>query len=177
PRESLAKLARTAGVKVHMGRWPQIAATVGRAPVVLSTHVMYDIQQPTPFLQAMHAAAQRRVVIEVTQAHPWAHLGPLYQRFHDLDRPTGPTAADLAAVITQATAITPQTHPWTRNGSTYDSVTALADQTARMLCLPPDPEVIEELEELVAAAGTVLPDGRIRLADAMVVTLWWDTDG
>lgn len=176
PRESLAKHARDAGVDVHIGRWPEAAPTVGRAPVVLSTHVMYDIQQPTAFLQALHAAAQRRVVIEVTRAHPWVHLGPLYRRFHDLDRPTGPTADDLAAVITEVTEVTPQIHPWTRPGSTYDSVTALADQTARMLCLPPDPEVLDELEELVAAEGTVLPDGRIRLADSQLATLWWDTD-
>lgn len=177
PREGLAAVAREVGITVFAGAWPDLATAVGRAPVVLSTHVMYDVADPVPFLTAMHDAATRRVVIEVTQAHPWAGIGPLYRRFHDLDRPQGPTAADLADVIAQVVGMTPQVEGWTRPGATYDSVTALADQTARMLCLSPEPTVLTDIAEIVTAEGTILDDGRIRTADTHQATLWWDTDG
>lgn len=176
PRAGLAAVAREVGITLHEGRWPDLAPNVGRAPVVLSTHVMYDVADPVPFLGALHDAAIRRVVLEVTQAHPWAGLGPLYRRFHDLDRPAGPTAVDLAAVVGAVLGVTPQVEGWTRPGSTYDSVMAYADQTARMLCLPPTPALLAEIGALLAADGTVLPGGRIRTPDAHQATLWWDTD-
>lgn len=177
PREGLAATAREIGITVHPGHWPEVAPDVDTAPVVLCTHVMYDVADPGPFLTAMHQAADRRVVLEVTRAHPWAWIGPLYREHHGIDRPGGPTADDLAAVITAVLGIDPRSEGWTRPGSTYDSVGALADQTARMLCLPPDPPIMDRISAVVVADGTVQGDGRIRTADSQLVTLWWDVDG
>jgi hypothetical protein len=139
--------------------------------------VLYDVQDPAPFLTALHAAASRRVVLEVTRRHPWAELAPLYRRHHDLDRPDGPSTEDLVAVIRTVLDLHPTVELWSRPGSVHDSLTAYADQTARMLCLPATAAVLHDLRVHLAADATVLPDGRVRTPQTAQATLWWDVDG
>lgn len=177
PRPALAAVAREVGVQVVEGRWPAAAAQVGGADVVLSTHVLYDVQDPAPFLSAMHLSARRRVVLEVSAVHPWAGIGPLYQRFHGIDRPAGPTADDLVAVVGEVLGVEPSQERWTRPGSTYGDVRAYADQTARMLCLEPTEGVLDQLGGILSAEGTVLPGGQIRTPDSPLATIWWDVGG
>lgn len=177
PRPDLAAIAREVGVQVVDGRWPAAAAQVGGVDVVLSTHVLYDVQDPGPFVSAMHRSARRRVVLEVSAAHPWAGLGPLYQRFHGIDRPAGPTAEDLVAVVAEVLGVQPERERWTRPGSIHDDVRAYADQTARMLCLAPTEGLLAELGAILSAEGTLLPDGRIRTPDSPQATIWWDGGG
>lgn len=174
PRDTLAEIAASRGITVVAGRWPQAAARAGSAPVVLSTHVAYDVADIAAFLRALHAAATRRVVLEVTAAHPWAPLGPLYRRFQGLDRPVGPTAADLAAVVVEVTGVTPEQQAWQRPGPQYRSLDALVAHRRRQLCLAPDADRDHALAQMLLADADVEPDGRVRLPDAELVTIWWD---
>src|SRR5207244_11958677 len=99
--EQFADAAKAAGVtpEMHLGSWPAIEAAAPVADVVVCGHVLYNVQELEPFVRALTAHARARVVIELTDIHPWAWMGFLYERFHDLARPEGPTAALCEAAI------------------------------------------------------------------------------
>ena len=52
--------ARAAGVAAttHRGRWPEVAARVGQADVVVCGHVLYNVAEPAPFVAALEARAR-----------------------------------------------------------------------------------------------------------------------
>ncbi len=171
-REELAAVARERGIVVVPGRWPDVAGEVEPAPVVLCTHVLYDVQDAAPFVAALHRHAGRRVVCELTARHPWVPLRPSYRRFHDLDRPTGPAAELAAEVVADAVGVVPQLQRWSRPGSRYPSLAETVAHRRRQLCLTADRD--PEVAEVVAAEVEVLDDGTVQLPPQELVTLWWD---
>lgn len=177
PRPGLAATARERGLEVIDGHWPEAAGAAGQAPVVLCTHVLYDVAWPLPFLAALDRAADRRVVLEVTRRHPWVPVGPLYRLVHGIDRPEGPSAGLLADVVAEATGRTPEITEWDRPASTYDSFESLLDHQLLMLCIGPDHPVVPQVAEAVEDRVTVCDDSRVRLPDVSLSTMWWDTDG
>ena len=172
PRDNLADTATERGIEVHRGRWPELASTVGTAPVVLSTHVLYDVQDVGPFLLALHEAAQRRVVLEVTTTHPWSDTTPLFRRFHDLDRPDGPTVELLVRVIEEVLGVTTDVEDHMRPSGRYDVLDDLVAHQRQRLCLTAehDAAIADALADVVVTDG----DGRVRMPDQPLATLWWD---
>jgi SAM-dependent methyltransferase len=139
------------------GRWPEVAARVGPADVVVCHHVLYNVADLAPFARALTDHARRRVVAELTDRHPLAGLGPLWRRFHGLDRPTGPGADDAAAALA-ALGLVVERQDWeSRDRFGFDDFGELVAFTRRRLCLPAtrDPEVAEAL----LAEGTRQVDG------------------
>ena len=178
-RELLASLVAQAGPDAHKvrtveGAWPAVAAETPVTDVVVCHHVLYNVPDLRPFIEAIVAHARRRVVIEITASHPVARLYPLWQHFHGLARPTGPTWEDAAAAI--GSLIGPLHGERERvpaDGATggWDELVAF---TARRLCLGPErqPEVAAALTELLGARldepATWSPPIR------EVATIWWD---
>lgn len=145
-----------------VGRWPDVADGTPDADVVVCHHVLYNVGSLEPFARALTAHALRRVVVEMTAAHPLAWLHPLWQRLHGLDRPTRPTVDDAVAALRELGLAVElerwdEPSPWRRFG---DEITAFV---RRRLCLGPDrdPDIRAALEEVG------LPDHR------PVATLWW----
>ncbi|HET9769687.1 MAG TPA: methyltransferase [Acidimicrobiia bacterium] len=99
--DAFAKLADRLGVahREAEGLWPDVAADVGPADVVVCHHVLYNVGDIVPFVTALTARARRRVVVEVTAVHPQSLLNPLWEHFHGVVRPTRPTADDARAVL------------------------------------------------------------------------------
>src|SRR6266480_4065567 len=117
--EMLGLLAGRAGeaglaARVVNGQWPGIGGQVGPADVVTCHHVVFNVPDLGPFLDALTGHARRRVIVETAAAHPLTSLNPLWLRFHGLKRPKGPTAADTG------------------------SMAELVEVTRRRLCLPPE---------------------------------------
>ncbi len=128
---------RSMTVETYEGRWPDIAARVPAADVVMSANVAYNVADIVPFIQAMLDHARVAAVLEITDRHPWAHLAPLYRQIHGLDRPDGPTAEDLVAVIFEMTGTEPEVHHWERQGHVwYESWEELTDYYGRRLVVP-----------------------------------------
>lgn len=98
---TFAESGRATGVATHTvaGRWPEVAAEVGPADVVVCHHVFYNVADLEPFVRALTDHARRRVVIELTAFHPQSSLNPLWRALHGIDRPTRPTADDAVAVL------------------------------------------------------------------------------
>lgn len=155
------------------GRWPEVAAEVPAVDVVVCHHVAYNAPDLDVFATALTAHARRRVVLELTAAHPLRVLNPLWKAMHGLARPSGPTAEDALAVLREA-GIAPRAERSRRPPRPeYASFDALIAVTRRRLCLPADRD--GELAEELLRFG-VDPEHPRDLAPSgdELVTLWWD---
>jgi SAM-dependent methyltransferase len=158
---------------LRAGGWPEVAGSIGPADVVTCHHVLYNVPDAGPFLDALTSHARRVVVVELTTRHPLASLNVLWLKFHGLRRPDGPTADDLIAILT-AMGLRPQSRMWVRpGGADYASFAELTDVTRRRLCLPP--ERAPDVAEALMAAG-VDPGQPVDLGSSgrEVATIWWD---
>jgi SAM-dependent methyltransferase len=171
----LAERARAAGLdpQVVTGWWPDVAGQVGPADLVTCHNVLYNVPSLVPFIEALTRHARRRVVVELTAAHPLTALNPLWLLFHGLTRPEGPTAADVLAIL-DAMGLRARHTEWNRPGEAdYTTLSELAEVTRRRLCLPP------ERTDEVAAALRDTGLGQRQAADLgtsgrAVVTIWWE---
>lgn len=176
-REMLAEFeqrARRAGVSYRTveGPWPEVAP-VEPGDVVVCHHVLYNVRDLEPFVSRLTGHARRRVVVELTDEHPIAWTGYLWQRFHALERPEGPTAQDCAAALREL-GVHAAVEAFDDPGGAWgfrrkEDAVALV---RRRLCLPAsrDPEVEEAIgDRLVEREGFWRVGSARRLA-----TLWWD---
>ena len=69
--------------------------------VVVVHHVVFNVPDLVPFLQALDADAARRVVLELPPHHPLSWMNFLWEQFHDLARPSGPTAGDVVEILSE----------------------------------------------------------------------------
>ncbi|HYW25578.1 MAG TPA: methyltransferase domain-containing protein [Terriglobales bacterium] len=157
-----------------VGRWPDVAAQVPSADVVVCGHVLYNVPDIGPFVRALDAHARRRVVVELTARHPLSGLNPLWRLFHGIDRPDRPTWEDAAAAI-RALGIEPQVQVYRRPAAAavMSSFESLVRLTRIRLCLAPEryPEVAAALVE--RGADRTNP-ATWASNDPDLVALWWD---
>jgi SAM-dependent methyltransferase len=149
-------------VRTITGRWPDVAPDTPVADVVVCHHVFYNVSELADFAAALTDHARRRVVVELTEAHPLVVLNPLWTVLHGLARPTGPTVADAVAVLRDA-GLAPNDEWWDDPEPDADVTDSAVESTRRRLCLPPD------RRDDVAAAMRANPVRRLRRH-----TLWWD---
>jgi SAM-dependent methyltransferase len=166
--------AEAAGVAAEgvEGRWPEVAGRVAPADVVVCHHVLYNVADLAPFADALTGHARRRVVAELTDRHPLVGLGPLWRRFHGLERPTGPGADDAVAAL-EALGLRVARQDWeSQDRFGFDDLDELVAFTRRRLCLPADrdPEVAAALlDEGTRRVDGVWVSGQPR----RVTTLSW----
>lgn len=157
-----------------LGRWPDVAPETPEADVVVCQHVLYNVPDIAPFVLALDDHARRRVVVEITTAHPLSGLNPLWAHFHGLRRPRRPTWRDAAAVL-RALNLEPVVE-LSRRSSTLSreaSFEALVHLTRVRLCLDAGRE--QEVREALIRLGVRPEDPSTwSLGSRDVVTLWWD---
>jgi hypothetical protein len=146
---------------------------VGPADVVVCGHVFYNVQDLVPFVRELTSHARRRVVVELTDRHPWAWMHDLWMRFHELERPDGPTAGDAASVLREAgleAVREDREEPGTGGFERREDAVALV---RRRLCLRPerDEEVAAALGERLARRDELWSAGP---STQRIATLWWD---
>jgi SAM-dependent methyltransferase len=157
------------------GRWPDVADRVPVADVVVCHHVLYNVMELRPFVEALSEHARVRVVVEMTERHPVVPMNPLWRRFHGLERPEGPTWEDAVAAISSL-GHDVKVERWDAAPlHTYESFDEMVAYHRRRLCLPSssDPEVAAALEELGADPANPVGLGRGR----PLMTLWWAGTG
>ncbi len=157
--------ARTRGIesKVHLGFWPAVSAKVEKADVVVSHHVVYNVQDIVPFLEALNAHANKRVVIEMPQHHPLANLTSAWKYFWNLERPIKPTPKDLLNVLQQM-GIAAHLEMWSGETRADLDFEQAVEFTRIRLCLPPSRR--NEVQEYLLANPQ--PEKR------ELGTIWWD---
>ena len=170
----LAEFRRLAGRVVESvvtveGRWPEVAAEVEPADVVVCANVVYNVPDLAAFARALTERARRRVVLELTARHPMSELNPLWMRFHGLRRPDRPTADDCAEVLHEL-GLNPGRNNWVPAGTPAHMTRAqMVTWTRRRLCLTADRDA--EVES--AIAPWFAEDGSSTLPPRQVVTLDW----
>lgn len=152
--------ARGIAHRTLLGRWPDAAAEAGTADAVVSHHVLHNVVDLPPFLDALTAAARRGVVVEMLAEHPMAWLDPLWVRFHDLHRPPPATTDDAVAVLAER-GISPRVQRWERVSRPRQDPAWVT----RRLCLPADRE-----DEVARALADLPPRPR------HAATLTWEVD-
>jgi precorrin-6B methylase 2 len=176
---SFAEAGRAAGVEavgVH-GTWPEVAADVEAADVVVCGHVLYNVQDLAPFAEALTAHARRRVVVEITGTHPLAWMADLWLRFHGLERPTGPTADDAERALRELGLDVEREdrEAAPRSGGFERREDAVA-LVRRRLCLGSDRD-----EEIADALGDRLVERRGLWSAGptaqRIATMWWAGTG
>ena len=158
-----------------VGRWPDVADRVPVADVVVCHHVLYNVMDLRPFVEALGDHARVRVVVEMTEHHPVEPMNPLWMRFHGLERPVGPTWEDAVAAIS---SLGHDIHVERWDAAplhTYESFDEMVAYHRRRLCLPSsaDPEIGVALHDL-----GVDPDNPVGLGRGRpLMTLWWAGTG
>jgi SAM-dependent methyltransferase len=168
---TFGELAGRVGVRARIvpGRWPDVAARVAPADLVVCHHVLYNVPDIEGFVTELAGHARRRVVVELTARHPLTVLNPLWRRLHGLERPAGPTADDAVAILRDL-GLDPAVQAWQRPArAEYASVDDLVAHTARRLCLPP-----ERHDELRAALRDLGAERWLGPLTRDLVTIWWD---
>jgi SAM-dependent methyltransferase len=149
--------------EVYEGFWPEIAAKVPGADVVVCHHVVYNVADIGPFLQELNSHAKSRVVIEMPTQHPLTNMSGAWKYFWSLERPTQPTSEDLMEVLKEI-GIDALVQYWT--GPLRDRINIEQDSEFMRirLCLPP--ERLPEVRDYLVAHP--LPRAR------EIATIWWD---
>jgi SAM-dependent methyltransferase len=160
-------------VRTAFGRWPEIAGEVAPADVVTCHHVLYNVADLEPFVEALSLHARRRVVVEMTAVHPLSFLNPLWERFWGLGRPSAPTAAEALSLL-GALGLDPSHETWSLGGELeYESFEDLVEVTRRRLCLPSSRsgEVAAALREMRREREVL---GELHSAGTDLFTIWWE---
>lgn len=172
--EALRERAVARGIEPRIvpGSWPESALEVPVCDVVVCHHVLYNVPDLPPFLQALSDHARRRVVVEITARHPQSRFNPLWLRFHGITRPTRPTWQDALAVMADLGI---DAHHEQRPAPAEVPTGSFAEHVAttrRRLCLGPD----RDAELIAALAGLGEDPERPESwmgAGRELVTLWW----
>lgn len=164
---ALTAAAAERGVHLEtvLGRWPDCAAEVEAADVVIARRVCYLVPELDAFVTALAAHARRRVVIEIHDVSPAYHQRHLWETFYGLDRSDPPTAEHALAVLRGLGISFDQEH-WS---APHDVGTLDQDEQVRFLAgrlgLP------AEREAEVAVVLTRHPAP----TEIGMRTVWWDT--
>ena len=170
--------AAAAGVEARgvTGTWPEAAADIPAADVVVAGHVLYNVPAIEPFARALDAYARSRVVLELTAKHPLDWMRDLWLRFHDLERPVGPTAEDARAVLRELGFEGGHEERLVAGerisggfGRREDAIHSIR----KRLCVPSDrdAEIADALGDRLREFDGVWDVGPV---ERFVVTLWWD---
>jgi SAM-dependent methyltransferase len=155
-----------------VGRWPDIADEVPPSDVVVCHHVFYNAPDLDRFAAALSEHARRRVVVELSPAHPMRPLNPLWSRLHGLTRPDGPTWMDAIQVLREL-GLDPGATLWPRPPrEAYASFADLIATTRRRLCLPADRD--DELASALIDLGVDPARPQDLGTESELVTIWWD---
>jgi SAM-dependent methyltransferase len=160
-----------AEVTTFAGRWPDVASQVPPADIVVCHHVLYNVMDLRPFVEALGGHARVRVVVEMTEHHPVEPMNPLWMRFHGLERPKGPTWEDAVDAISSLGHDVGVERWDTAPLHVYDSFEEMVAYHRRRLCLPSsaDPEIAAALEELGVDPANPVGLG----AGRALITIWW----
>jgi len=145
------------------GFWPAVAKQVPSADVVTCHHVVYNVQEIVPFLNALNDHAHKRVVIEMPAKHPLANMDKAWNHFWQLARPTDPTPQDLVEVLGEV-GIKASIHYWSGVMRQETDIEQAAEFMRIRLCLPKNR--LNEVKEFIIKESPSL--------ERELATIWWD---
>jgi SAM-dependent methyltransferase len=149
--------------EVFEGFWPAVADLVPMADVVTCHHVVYNVGDIKPFIEALDSHARKRVVIELPLVHPMTPRSAGWKHFWNLDRPTSPTVEDFMNVLVEL-GISANIEKFTGKILLDEGEDDRVEYTRMRLCLPKSRinEVVEFLKTDPSPTSREL------------AVVWWD---
>jgi SAM-dependent methyltransferase len=153
------------GVEVETieGYWPEVASQAPLCDVATAHHVVYNVGNIVPFLEAMNEHARNRVVLELPTQHPLANMSGAWRHFWQLERPSGPTPRDLLAVLEEM-GVAANLEEWSGPTRTEQDRDQATHFMRIRLCLPPERET--EVRDFLVNQATA--------TERSLATVWWD---
>jgi FkbM family methyltransferase len=159
---------RLTNVQVVRGRWPDLAAQIEPADVVICAHAMYWSAEIGPFLRALADHTRRLALLTLRVYSVDAWLDDLARRLRGEPRIPEPVALDLIGALSTLD-LWPDVRIVPGYLRSYASLDELAAHAATLLAFPPDDAPLDFLREAVRPyaserEGRVWLDSRWRLA-------------
>lgn len=184
PSPSMCNVLReTAGeygvenVTVVETRWED--ADVEPADVVLSSHVIYVIQEIEPFVRKMSRLANRLAVVVTHQTSPMSILAGLWEEVHGEERLSLPALGEFLPVLEELGIQCSVAELEPRYPLSFDSLELARDTLSARLYVKPESAEMEQFERIIDRALTNV-DGVWRVKDAPEIRpciLRWGTSG
>jgi SAM-dependent methyltransferase len=154
---------RNLEVETFQGFWPAIADSVPQADVVTVHHVVYNVGDIKPFIEALISHARKRVVLELPLVHPMTPRSKGWKHFWNLERPTSPTADDFLEVLKEV-GIKANIEKFTGRILLDEGEDDRVEYTRMRLCLPESrrDEIVEFLKTDPSPTSREL------------AVVWWD---
>ena len=131
-------------VSVTQANWED--AVVETADVVLSSHVVYVVQEIEPFVRKKEAHARRLVLTIAFQSPPQAAMGGLWQEVHREERLRLPSLPELLPVLEELGIRAEVTELEARPVQRFDSFEDARTSLTQRLYVKPDSDEMERLE-------------------------------
>jgi SAM-dependent methyltransferase len=163
--EMFAKNAKDRNLESEVieGFWPAVADKTPMADVVTCHHVVFNVGEIKPFVEALDSHARKRVVMELPMVHPMTSRSSGWKHFWNLDRPTSPTADDFMEVLKEI-GINANIEKFTGKILLDEGEDDRVEYTRMRLCLPKS-RIAEVREFLENNPGPT---------ERELAVVWWD---
>jgi SAM-dependent methyltransferase len=158
------------------GAWPEVAAEVPPADIVVCAHVLYPIEDVVPFLRALDVHARRACFLHLMGHQPWFDLAGLWEAVHGQPRRPQPTYVEAVEVLHQLGCHPSVEVEWLETAHTFDSLDDAVQRFADSLAVGEDPDRLSRLRDALAERLQPLEDGRLALGEGRLplATVWWE---
>jgi SAM-dependent methyltransferase len=154
--------------------WPE--AAVPASDIVIAAHVLYSVREIGPFIERMHAVAQRGWYLLLAYQHPMSYAAPFWQAIHGEERLPLPGALECLAALYQLGIPANLSLIPIDIRMQYASKEQVLIDLYNRLRIPPDPKRDAQLSALIDEHFEPLPNGAIAphgLPEQSAV-LWWE---
>ncbi len=163
-------------VEVIEGSWPDAAAQVPPADVVVSAHVLYPIDDVERFLRALDGHARRLCFLHLRARQPWFDQVGIWEAIHGGPRRPQPTHIDVVNVLHQLGCFANVEVAWVETVHAFDGLDDAVERLAEMVAVGEDAERLRLLRKTLADRLEPLDDGRVAFPERRypLATVWWE---
>ncbi len=167
---------KLANVDVIEGGWPDTAADAPEVDVIISSHVLYPIEDIGSFLRAFDGQARRLCFLHLMTWQPWFDQIQLWEAVHGEARRPQPTYIDVVNVLRQLGCFANVEIAWTEMLRSFDDIDDAMDRFAESLAVGEDEERSTKLREGLLQQLTPMDDGRLAFPNRRypLATVWWE---
>ncbi len=163
-------------VEAVEGAWPEAAADLPPADIVICAHVLYPIEDVVSFLRALDAHARRFCFLHLMGHQPSFDMAGLWEAVHGEPRRPQPTYIDAVNVLHQLGCPANVEVAWLESAHTFGSLDEAMERFAESLAVVQAPDRLLRLRDALSARLQPLEDGSLALGGGRlpVATVWWE---
>lgn len=163
-------------IEVVEGGWPEAATRIRPVEIVISSHVLYPIEDIQPFLHALDRHARRACFLYLMVQQPWFDRLGLWEAVHGEPRRPQPTYIDVVNVLHQLGCYASAEIRLVETPRTFDTLDDAFERFAEALAVGEEPKRQRRLRDALAERLRPLDDGRLEFPEGRypLATVWWE---